>query len=135
LRSLEDPKGERCAKFIKERLYQVSRGVQLWLKAHIDPMFPVDEPLAIGLEDLSSAIAAAYALRSLYVHRGKVFGAYIDPTSGRCAASERIPGWLVDVCDDKELQKVLAKAPSFFGLERAVRFSLNREIESRPLSD
>jgi hypothetical protein len=133
LQSLEDPKGKRCAKFIKGRLYQVSRGVQLWIKTHIDAPFHLDEPLAIGLEDLPSASSAAYALRSPYVHRGVVFGVYIDPTPGRCAASERIPEWLLEVCDDKGIRIVLAKAPSFFGLEMVVRFSLTKEIESRRL--
>jgi hypothetical protein len=129
LEALGDPRGKQCAKFIKGRLYQVTRHVQLWLRTHIDEKFYVREPWAIEAEHLGSVMASAYALRSSYVHRGTVFGDFIDPSAGRCETLETVPSTLLELCADKELRKALAKAASFSGLARLVRYSLLKEID------
>ncbi len=127
---LEDLTGEKCAEFIKQRLYQVKRGVWLWLQEHVDSQFYAQAPESISEDSLKRCLSSAYDLRSAYVHAGTKFGDYIDPIQGRCGTAEIIPGDFLAICPDSELRKVLSNAPTFVGLERVVRYALTKALET-----
>lgn len=124
-----DPRASKIAEFIKSRLYQVSRGVWLWVQQRIDGSFYINERYALTSTNLQKSLSSAYALRSQYVHLGVAFGDYIDPVNGRCADFETLPQYMIDLCPTKSLQKVLSMAPSFVGLERLVRYCLLKELK------
>lgn len=126
----KDPEADRVARLIQARLYQISRGVWLWLSERIDDSFFVNEPGALNRDTLESAVKAAYTLRSGYIHTGLRFGVWIDPTEGRCLLHETVPRTHSNICTDRELRKLLEQCPTVMGLERLVRYALIREIEN-----
>ncbi len=130
LEQLDDANGKPCADFVKNRLYQVTRGVQLWLDNRIDMAFYSPENHGLTSETLRNTVSAAYTLRSKYVHGGAAFGDFIDPTEGRCGSLETIPDSFLEACLDKNLRKTLARCPSFLGLERLVRYGLSKELSA-----
>ena len=126
----KDPEATKVAKLVRSRLYQISRGVWLWLSVRIDDAFFVNEVGALNPDTLEKGVKAAYALRSRYVHAGLRFGDWIDPTDGRCRLQEMVPKTHSDICKDRELRKLLERCPTVMGLERLVRYALIREIEN-----
>lgn len=77
-------------------------------------------------ESFVKTVAAAYDLRSKYVHTGAPFGGWIERSFGgsNCEVQVGRP-----VVDDKTYGKILANAPTFVGLERIVRYCLLRSAE------
>ena len=130
LEQLDDETGKRCAAFVKNRLYQVARGVWLWLDKRIDGDFFTAESYALADDNLKACVSGAYTLRSKYVHGGAAFADFIDPTDGRCGSLETIPDSFLEACQDKDLRKTLARCPSFLGLERLVRYGLTKELSA-----
>ena len=68
-------------------------------------------------------VAAAYDLRSRYLHTGERFRRWVDPVFWTQDVSAVRP-----VGPSKELSKTLQVAPSFVGLERLIRYRLLQEI-------
>jgi hypothetical protein len=76
-------------------------------------------------EDFEQRVKATYDLRSRYVHTGIPFGDLMGlKIGGHCP---EILGVTPSV-GDKELEKLVVRALTYFGLERLVRFSLIRFI-------
>jgi len=66
-------------------------------------------------------VSAAYDLRSRYVHTGIPFGNWICRNTGGINNEIQIGK---PVLEDKELSKIIAKAPTYIGLERIIRYCL-----------
>lgn len=74
---------------------------------------------------MARTLAAAYDLRSAYLHTGRGFGFWVSP---RGIDYDEIPHGK-PVFDDREWVKTLASAPTFIGLERLMRYCLLRFIQ------
>jgi hypothetical protein len=133
LESLEQTKGAKVAKFVKGRLYQITRSVLLWVKQYLDDGFFVSASFSLTADELELYIPAAYSLRSKYVHSGIAFGDFVDPVDGRCERFERIPDYFCALCPDTDLRKTLNRAPTFLGLQRLVRYCLLKYLEKENL--
>lgn len=68
-----------------------------------------------------SCIGAAYDLRSRYIHTGIPFGNWVSLDVGKINNETQLGR---PVVDDRELQAILAKAPTYIGLERVIRYCL-----------
>ena len=118
--------GKKAARFISGKLLQVKRRFVKTILQYIDSDFfqrsESREPSG-GFKEASfeCAVSAAYDLRSKYVHTGIPFGNWVSQSFGpqRC---EMI--WGNPVVEDKDLGKILAKAPTYLGLERVIRYCL-----------
>lgn len=78
-------------------------------------------------DNFLKAIAAAYDLRSHYVHTGKAFADMVRPRGD--PPPELNHGR--PIIEDKAFGQILANAPTFTGLERIVRYGLLRFAEDR----
>jgi hypothetical protein len=117
--------GDRIARMIRSRLYQVRRRFSLALIGLLDDYFfnhheAKEAFLALKADAIEESLKAAYDLRSLYVHTGTQFGAWVKPLPHY--ANEIQMG--EPVMSDTSLKKLLVKAPSLLGLERIIRYSL-----------
>jgi len=122
-------RGRATAKFLKDRLYQVKRGVSLWVRDHIGDNFFRSGKDTLQRSDLDTAISAAYALRSGYVHTGLRFGRWVSPFGDPTGSNETVK--VIPGLSEPGLEKILSAAPSFVGLERIVRACLFGAIESK----
>jgi len=78
-------------------------------------------------DNFQETISAAYDLRSRYVHTGIPFGTWVGQSAGKDCSEVQFGK---PVLEDRELSKILAKAPTFIGLERIIRYCLLRFAES-----
>lgn len=120
--------GAKIARIVTSRLLQVKKRFVRTLCNLLDDKFFVgcdlDEPwMALKKDDIERTIAAAYELRSKYVHTGISFGGWIEPATS-ALVSERMIG--EPVLQDSELKRILIAAPSYVGLERVMRYCLLR---------
>jgi hypothetical protein len=119
--------GARVAERVASRLYQVKRAFVRTVTDLIDDQFfygsDVSVPAyALQQVEFEKSIAAAYDLRSLYVHTGSPFGRWIDwPDQERPLGKP--------VLNDKSLRKALERAPTYQGLERVTRYCLIRFLD------
>jgi len=125
--------GQKLVRFIKGRLYQVKRGfVKTFEELINDNFFNSGESVQpfgnLKKEDLSYHIAAAYDLRSKYVHSGIPFGKWVVLGAGSRNDEKQLGTPMVA---DREYQKVLSKAPTFVGLERILRFALLKLAQTK----
>lgn len=121
------PEGKAAADKLAARMRQIKRRVRLTIEDLIDECFFQVSQAApawarLRTEDFAARIAAAYDLRSLHLHTGVPFGGSISPR-GRAHWEVQL-GRPVGV--DKKLEKALAKAPTYVGLERVIRYCLLR---------
>ena len=128
--------GPDLAKQIKGRLFQVKRRFLRALGDLLtDPFFTESEAegdiFRLKKEDIGSRLSAAYDLRSQHVHAGIPFGKWVSQTPG--AEAGEIQGG-IPVVGNKDFEKVLAKAPTYFGLERIIRYCLLRFIHTHGVS-
>ncbi len=122
---LED--GQQVANFFASKMLLVRRRFIETIIRLIDSDFfsrsEAHEPFAgFQADSFRNTVAAAYDLRSKYVHTGVPFGHWIALGGGM--NNEVQLGQ--PVIDDKELSKIIFKAPTFIGLERIIRYSLLR---------
>lgn len=75
----------------------------------------------------AKTVAAAYDLRSKYVHTGAPFGSWISRSMGSMNPEVQVGRPNVD---DKDYAKTLEKAPTFVGLERIVRYCLLKSAQN-----
>lgn len=118
--------GKRIANMFKSKLKQVKKRFVRTIVEMLDDDFfanPEADERGFGLNaaDIESNIGAAYDVRSKYVHTGEAFGGWIAPR-GNGANWEVQMG--LPVVDDKDYAKVLAKTPTYIGLERVIRYCL-----------
>lgn len=130
--ALASDNGPELADQIKGRLFQVKRRFLRTIDDLLtDPFFAESEAkqdfLRLKKEDIQSRLSAAYDLRSQYVHSGLPFGKWgARMLSGEvCEVQYGKP-----VVGDETFEKALAKAPTYFGLERIIRYCLLRFIHT-----
>lgn len=119
--------GEKVARQVGARLHQIKRAFVRTVTDLIDDEFFASndcrEPnYGLKADDFPRRIAAAYDLRSQYVHTGSPFGNWIDrPNEERCFGR---PAYL-----EPSLATTIERAPTYIGLERVVRYCLIRFLE------
>lgn len=123
------PDGQRIANLFRKRMRQLKRRFSALLTTHLDEAFftRTESKSQWGHFTATSfpkAAAAAYDLRSRYVHTGASFGDWIEP---QFENEERQTG--KPIVEDKAMAKVLEHAPTFIGLERVTRFVMLKFAE------
>jgi hypothetical protein len=121
--------GHKISNQIKSRLLQIKKKfLKTILSLLTDLFFENTESLqpftALKKEGIKDRIAAAYDLRSRYIHTGIDFGEWVSSVSTNAEIQTGTP-----VVSDKEFKVILAKAPTFLGLERIMRFCLLRFLQ------
>lgn len=127
-RELEN--GEKISRQIANRLLGIKRNFVKSLCSLVDESFfqsrESDVEFGYFESDLiEQNIGAAYDLRSKYVHTGVPFGNWIRPQRQGTDLQFGRP-----VVTDKGFSKILAKAPTFLGLERFIRYCLLKFMAS-----
>jgi hypothetical protein len=118
------------ANLVKGRLFQVRRKFAAGLASKLNKGFfarteakPSFAPIASLKEsEIEKRLKAAYDVRSQYVHTGRTFGLTFHSMSdlrNEIQIGKPITG-------SPKLDKALALAPTFLGLERVIRFGLLR---------
>lgn len=114
--------GTRVANLLRRRLFQVRRRFSEVLADFLDDYFfshfESRELGALKVDTIKGALKAAYDLRSRYVHTGVHFGGWMNLPH----QTETVLG--TPLIEDKELKKVLCRAPTLHGLERVMRYAL-----------
>lgn len=131
LRLMEEelPDGKKAARFVAGRLQQVKkRFVQTVLRL-VDKSFfnrteSVQEWGALKADRFEDTIAAAYDLRSHYVHSGVPFGGRVLPPTGRIRNELQVANRLIG--KNRGGAKTLEEAPTYVGLERIMRYCILR---------
>ncbi len=129
LETIKEKAGQENYCAIKRRMHQVRRKFCLTLSRLLNDNFFTGSESKIPfydlkMEDIESRLKAAYDLRSRYLHTGARFSVWVQPNCNTFA-DVQIGQPLVKPAD---WQKILAKTPTFIGLERIVRYSLLRFI-------
>src|SRR6185312_13478133 len=123
------PEGDRLAGRLSGMLRQVKRRyVETLVRLCDSRLFDRPEVTCdhrLESHSFRKSIAAAYDLRSRYVHTGTPFGGWVSPELSLHETQFASP-----VSGDQELDKILAKAPTYLGLERATRYALLRFAEA-----
>lgn len=123
------PDGPHIANRIQGRLRQIKRRfVECFVGLFDDAFFGRSELTSeykLEAGSFRKILAAAYDLRSKYLHTGKPFGYWISPDTSRYETQFARP-----VTGDSEFDKLLAVAPTYLGLERLTRYALLRFAES-----
>lgn len=121
------PDGARVARLIRSKVRSIRRRFVHTLCSLTDEGFfkrtEANEPFArLTSAGYPKALAAAYDLRSQYVHTGQSFGHWIA-ARGMCTYEVQVGR---PVVGSKQLGRVLADAPTYIGLERIIRYALLR---------
>lgn len=116
--------GARLARLIAGRMRQIKKRFVLTLGEFVNPEFfdRTESRHSFGrfvADTFGVTVSSAYDLRSRYVHTGVPFGHWVSPWTHEVQIGEPVVG-------DKELTKILAKAPTLTGLSRVVRYCLLR---------
>jgi hypothetical protein len=117
----EIPDGARLAKFLRGRLRGVKRRFVAAIVAMIDDSFfdrweAEERTGSFQRSDFRRRIAAAYDLRSNFVHSGFPFGRWISLSLAKFEVPFGKP-----VISNKDVAEILYWAPLFGGLERVIR--------------
>jgi hypothetical protein len=122
--------GGACARQVRGKLRSIRRRFVVGLGSLVEPsFFSVGDAQSahsrFDQNSLTKRLAAAYDLRSRYVHTGRGFGRWVGPRGdGNEEVHHGKPGG-----EDKEFARMLAAAPTYIGLERLVRYCLLRKLE------
>ena len=120
------PDGVQVANFISGKLLQVKRRFVETIVRLIDQDFfqrSEARQLFLGFkaDSFRDSVSAAYDLRSRYVHTGIPFGGWVSLNASGMNNEMQVGK---PVVEDKEQGKILAKAPTYIGLERVMRYCL-----------
>ncbi len=107
--------GERIARILRARMRQLKRRFAALITNHLDDGFfarseTVEPWQSLRAHDFPRSAAAAYDLRSRYVHTGASFGNWIRPRFGNAERQVGQP-----VVQDRRMAKILARAPTSSG--------------------
>jgi hypothetical protein len=122
------PDGLHVANFISNNLLQIKKRFVKTIMQLVDPVFfqhsETSQSYAkFEVDSFETSISAAYDLRSRYVHTGISFGNWISLKVGGMNNEVQVGK---PVVGDKEFGNILAKAPTYIGLERVIRYCLLR---------
>lgn len=126
------PNGEKIERHFQKMLRQVKkRFVHALCSSLGDGFFDGSETQndkwKLRPENIEKVVGAAYDLRSHYVHSGATFGSWVSLRAAG-TSNEIMVG--KPLMEDKTLQKVIANAPTFIGLERIIRACLLQYAKS-----
>ncbi len=118
--------GDKVARHIEGRLLLIKKRFVETIIGLIDDRFFEASEAGHGVgsfmpDDFRKSVAAAYDLRSKYVHTGAPFGSWVSLQLGE--RNTEVQFGKPDV-NDKGLAKILEWAPTLVGLERVIRYSL-----------
>ncbi|HGM8505709.1 TPA: hypothetical protein ACKQBN_004396 [Pseudomonas aeruginosa] len=118
--------GAKIVRAISGKMYSVRRRFVKSLLGLLDDNFylgyETDESWkAMTKEDIKERLLAAYDLRSKYLHTGAPFGSWVSRSFTNAEIQIGDP-----VIENKELAKIIRRAPTFLGLERVMRYCLLR---------
>jgi len=118
------PKGDKAANLVISRLLQIKRKFVDSICDLLDDSFfertESQQPYGrLVATDIRKVVSAAYDLRSKYVHTGVPFGNWIRWSRFNNEVQFGRP-----ITEDKEFSDILAKAPTYVGLERIIRYCL-----------
>lgn len=121
---------EKIVRLLKSQLLQIKRRFLKTACALINSHFFSNTECAkdfgaLKRKDFERRLAAAYDVRSRYIHTGFPFG---ECVSRQLVKNNEIQVGPRVVIADKEFAKTLALAPTFIGLERVIRYCLLRFI-------
>ena len=122
--------GDAIARHLHGRLRQIKRRFRLTLEQLVDSDFFSRSECTqaygrLEASNFSKRIAAAYDLRSQYVHSGESFGDYVRAHGETNAEVQKgLPRH-----HNRDLAKTLQLAPTLIGMERIVRYCLLRLAE------
>jgi hypothetical protein len=121
-----EPDGPELAAFVLSRIFQVKRSFVATILRLIDETFFErsecrDGFFAFKKDTFEKSISAAYDLRSRYVHTGTSFGSIVFRGAGGLNPEMQLG---MPIVGDREIEKLLARAPTYVGLERVIRFCL-----------
>jgi hypothetical protein len=126
--------GDRLVRQLKGRMKQVKRSYTRTLLTLLTNVLGVDffsgsectfeHGGSLQREDIEKRLSASYDLRSHYVHTGARFGRVTRP-NGSIMNEVQLGTYPVA---DKDLAKTIKFAPTYFGMERIIRFCLLRFI-------
>lgn len=124
--------GPTLAKEIKGRLFQVKRRFLRTMGDLLTPPFFAgsevkQDCLRLKKDDIKERLSASYDLRSHFVHSGRPFGEWVSQI--QCGEPSEIQIGN-PVVGDKEFEKILARAPTYFGMERILRYCLLRFMQT-----
>jgi len=128
------PRGKKVANCIMDKLFQVKRRFRETINLLIPPDSDFFQRTESSLspcgkfrpDSFLDAISAAYDLRSRYVHTGTPFSVWVTPNTMNAEVQFGAP-----VVEDRDLGKILKKAPTCVGLERVIRFCLLQFAKSQ----
>jgi len=125
--------GGAIAGLLSNRLRQIRRRFLRTILSLVDDSFFERSEATVAYsafqpESFEASIAAAYDLRSRYLHTGVPFGGWMRPAATQAEVQLGQP-----VVQDSQLATILGRAPTFIGLERVVRYCLLRFAESSGL--
>jgi len=121
--------GDKIARQLEKIMRQVKRRYTLTLSRLLTrPFFEGSECAQefgqLKEDEIEKRLKASYDLRSLYVHTGIPFGHWVQPY-GRSLYEVHIGRPEIE---DRKISKVIHRAPTYFGLERIMRYCLLRFI-------
>ena len=123
------PDGAKVAGLFRSKLLQIKRRFLKTVLALVDDDFftrsESSNPLfGLEKESFEKCMAAAYDLRSRYVHTGVPFGSWVSSGIGGQDSEVQVGTPVVE--QDRELGNLIGRAPTFVGLERVTRYVLLR---------
>jgi hypothetical protein len=132
LAEIKQQLGDVKAKRVRERFFQIRRKFRVGLSRLVNKSFfegseSQDDSHKFKPEDFDVRIAAAYDLRSHYLHAGKRFEEWVTI----------FDHWNAEVCietpfyGDAEWKKLIARIPTLVGMERVIRFCLLRFMHQK----
>lgn len=121
--------GQKIAKLFLSKLLQIKKRFLKTVLALVDDDFFTRSEASQALfglkkKSFDKCMAAAYDLRSRYVHTGIPFGSWISLGLGGQNSEVQVGEPIIK--EDRELGKLIGCAPTFVGLERVTRYVLLR---------
>ncbi|ENZ82857.1 MULTISPECIES: HEPN domain-containing protein [Caulobacter] len=125
------PDGKAAGSALRKRLFEIKRRFVTTFMDYIDqPFFEGGEAEAafwcFQPDRFKASIGAAYDLRSRFVHTGQSFAGWVEPSHRLNDVQGGQP-----IVNDKDLRKILERAPTLLGLERATRYLILRFGQAR----
>lgn len=121
--------GDKIVRQLEDRMRQVKRAYTIAILGLLTTKFFAEsecpqEVVQLNRVDIEQRLKASYDLRSQYVHTGISFGDYMHP---RISQMDEVQFGRPDL-GNKKLEKAISLAPTYFGLERIMRYCLLRFI-------
>ena len=138
LAEVKEKLGDAKAEKVRGRFLQIRRRFRIGLSKLVNTAFfagseSQEDFYRFKPEDFDTRMAAAYDLRSIFLHAGKTFGGWVTALDYRNAeVSIGTPAY-----GDAEWKKLISRIPTLVGMERVIRFCLLRFLhqEVSPLHE